>query len=84
MNHITPFDDYPIHQAASPIAVPSSTDRNFYDRYWFNGIDPDTNYIFEIGIAILASQLAGCHFHIPPCNTTTNLLSCPAKMPYVH
>ena len=65
MNHITPFDDYPIHQAASPIAVPSSTDRNFYDRYWFNGIDPDTNYIFEIGIGVYPNRhIIDAHFSI--------------------
>jgi hypothetical protein len=34
---ITDFDDYMIHQAPVPINQPSVTDRNFYDRYWFNG-----------------------------------------------
>ena len=34
---ITDFDDYLIHQSATPISQPSVTDRNFYDRYWFNG-----------------------------------------------
>jgi hypothetical protein len=29
-------DDYPIHQTPEPIAY-SGTDRNFYDRYFFNG-----------------------------------------------
>ena len=36
---ITDFDDYMIHQAPTPINQPSVTDRNFYDRYWFNGFD---------------------------------------------
>ena len=31
------FDDYPIHQTAEPVAHPASSDRNGYDRYWFNG-----------------------------------------------
>ena len=35
MNYITPFDDYPIHQAIEPITIPGPTDRNFYDRYFF-------------------------------------------------
>ena len=34
MNYITPFDDYPIHQAIEPITIPGPTDRNFYDRYY--------------------------------------------------
>jgi hypothetical protein len=33
---LTKGDDYPIHQTAEPIAY-SGTDRNFYDRYFFNG-----------------------------------------------
>jgi hypothetical protein len=33
---LTRGDDYPIHQTADPIAY-AGTDRNFYDRYFFNG-----------------------------------------------
>ena len=29
-------DDYPVHQTPEPIAF-AGTDRNFYDRYFFNG-----------------------------------------------
>ena len=29
---ITAGDEYPIHQAALPIAWPTQSDRNFYDR----------------------------------------------------
>ncbi len=34
---LTPFDDFPIHPSADPIAHPASGDPNHYDRYWFNG-----------------------------------------------
>jgi hypothetical protein len=34
---LTPFDDFPIHASADPIAVPASAEPNHYDRYWFNG-----------------------------------------------
>ena len=30
---LSKFDDYPIHQTPEPIAIPSSSDRNVYDRY---------------------------------------------------
>src|SRR5262245_16660487 len=40
------FDDYPIHQTAEPIAHPASSDRNVYDRYWFNGYASDGEYYF--------------------------------------
>ena len=36
---LTKGDDYPIHQTADPIAY-AGTDRNFYDRYFFNGYAP--------------------------------------------
>ena len=37
---LTKGDDYPIHQTPEPIAYAGS-DRNFYDRYFFNGYSPD-------------------------------------------
>lgn len=37
---LTKGDDYPIHQTAEPIAY-AGTDRNFYDRYFFNAYPPD-------------------------------------------
>ena len=33
---LTKADDYPVHQLPEPIAT-SGTDRNFYDRFFFNG-----------------------------------------------
>src|SRR6185503_11260642 len=33
---LSSMDDYPIHQTAAPIAHVASSDRNFYDRYYFN------------------------------------------------
>ncbi len=35
---LTPMDDFPIHQAPRPIAVPATTDRNAYGRYWFGAM----------------------------------------------
>jgi hypothetical protein len=32
----TSWDDYPVHQASEFIAHPATSDRNFYDRYYFN------------------------------------------------
>lgn len=37
---LTKADEYPIHQTPEPIAY-AGTDRNFYDRYFFNGYAPD-------------------------------------------
>ena len=41
---LTPFDDYPIHPSASPIAHTASGDPNHYDRYFFNGHDRDGSF----------------------------------------
>ncbi|MGI9292480.1 MAG: hypothetical protein ACR2PS_00735 [Pseudomonadales bacterium] len=53
---ITNFDDYCIHQTTLPIAHPGSTDRNFYDRYWFNGMDNSGGFIFEIGFGVYPNR----------------------------
>jgi hypothetical protein len=33
---LSPLDDYPIHQISEPIRFVGPSDRNFYDRYYFN------------------------------------------------
>ncbi len=43
---LSPFDDYPIHPSADPIATPASGDPNHYDRYWFNGHQRDGDFYF--------------------------------------
>ena len=47
------FDDYPIHQTPLPIAVPASSDRNVYDRYWFNGYDESGAFYLGVGAALM-------------------------------
>ena len=43
---LDPMDDYPIHQTGAPLAHPATGDRNHYDRYFFNGYDPDGEVFF--------------------------------------
>lgn len=43
---LSPFDDYPIHASALPIAHTASGDPNHYDRYWFNGHHRDGDFYF--------------------------------------
>ncbi|MFT5032940.1 MAG: hypothetical protein ACI9OO_000871, partial [Bacteroidia bacterium] len=33
---LSPMDDYPLHQTSDVIRFVGSSDRNFYDRYYFN------------------------------------------------
>jgi hypothetical protein len=48
---LTKADDFPIHQTPDPIAF-SGTDRNFYDRYFFNGYTTDGNVFFGAAMGI--------------------------------
>ncbi len=44
---LSSWDDYPVHQAAEFIAHPATSDRNFYDRYYFN-MHPSSGEWFAI------------------------------------
>ncbi len=48
---LTKGDEYPIHQTPDPIAF-SGTDRNFYDRYFFNGYTADGEVYFAAAMGI--------------------------------
>ncbi|MDH4168051.1 MAG: hypothetical protein OEW42_00545 [Acidimicrobiia bacterium] len=45
------FDDYPVHQTPDPIAVPASSDRDVYERYWFNGYSSDASTYLGVATA---------------------------------
>lgn len=62
---LSKFDDYPIHQTSHPIAQPASSDRNVYDRYWFNGYDAKGEIYFGIGAALYPNLgIMDCGFSI--------------------
>jgi len=44
---LSSMDDYPIHQTAAPIAHVGTSDRNFYDRYYFN-LHGSTDELFMV------------------------------------
>jgi len=48
---LTKADDYPVHQRPEPIAT-SGTDRNFYDRYFFNGYTTDGSIFFAAALGV--------------------------------
>ena len=47
---LSPLDEYPIHQAPVPISAPATSDRNFYDRSYFNVLDRDGRFMLLTGI----------------------------------
>jgi hypothetical protein len=59
------LDDFPIHQTPEPIAHPATSDRNVYDRTWFNGYAPDGSYYFGIGMAVYPHRgILDCAFSV--------------------
>jgi hypothetical protein len=50
------FDDYPIHQAPIPVAQPSTSDINFYDRYFFNGYERDGSVYFGVALGLYPNR----------------------------
>jgi len=59
------LDDYPIHQTPEPIAHPATSDRNVYDRTWFNGYAADGSFYFAIGMAVYPHRgVLDCAFSV--------------------
>lgn len=59
------LDDFPVHQTPEPLAHPATSDRNFYDRTWFNGYAKDASYYFGIGMATYPHRgIMDCAFSV--------------------
>lgn len=66
---LTRADDYPIHQTPEPIAF-AGTDRNFYDRYFFNGYAEDGSVFFAIAFGVYPHlNIADAHVSVVIDNT---------------
>jgi hypothetical protein len=51
-----PLDDHPIHQTPEPLAHPGTGDRNFYDRYFFNGYTRDGSLFFAAAFGVYRNR----------------------------
>lgn len=47
---VTSWDDYPVHQSSNWIAHVATSDRNFYDRYYFNALDTNGEFMAVFGL----------------------------------
>ena len=57
-------DEFPIHQTPEPVAY-AGTDRNFYDRYFFNGYAPDGSGFFALALGVYPHlDVIDAHFNI--------------------
>jgi len=50
--HPVPLDEYPIHQAPVSLRHVASSDRNFYDRSYFNAHDRTGDLFFVTGLGV--------------------------------
>ena len=53
---LSPFDDYPLHQSPLPIAHAGTSDRNAYERYFFNGYDRDGQVFFAAALGVYPNR----------------------------
>lgn len=53
---LNPFDDLPLHQTPLPIAHAGTSDRNAYERYFFNGYDRDGDVFFAVALGIYPNR----------------------------
>ena len=49
---IVPLDEYPVHQAPLSMAYTVNSDRNFYDRCYFNGHDRTGDIFLITGLGV--------------------------------
>jgi len=62
---LTSLDDYPIHQTPEPVAVPATSDPNFYDRTWFNGFNAEGTQYFGMSTAVYPHRgITDCMFSV--------------------
>ncbi|WP_436777478.1 hypothetical protein [Yinghuangia sp. YIM S09857] len=62
---LTSFDDYPVHQTPLPVAVPGTSDRNAYGRYWFGAGERGGRFMVEAAFGRYANLgVADAHLSI--------------------
>jgi hypothetical protein len=59
------LDDYAIHQTPEPLSRPASSDRNFYDRWFFSGFAEDGSVMFEAALGLYPHRrVMDAHFTV--------------------
>lgn len=51
-----PLDDLPIHQTSEPLLHTAAPSLNSYDRYFFNGYDPDGEIFFACALGLYPNR----------------------------
>jgi hypothetical protein len=53
---LSAYDDFPLHQSSEPIAFAGSSDRNAYERYFFNGYDREGAVFFAAALGVYPNR----------------------------
>lgn len=62
---ISAFDDFCVHQSPDYLRVPATTDRNFYDRYFFSGYHRAGEIIFGVAFGRYPNRhVQDAHFSV--------------------
>ena len=62
---LSPLDDYPVHQIPEVMRHVGTSDRNFYDRYFFNGYSPDGSEFVAAAFGVYpALNVADAHVSV--------------------
>ncbi|MDY0065827.1 MAG: hypothetical protein RBS02_05550 [Steroidobacteraceae bacterium] len=62
---ITLLDDYAVHQSPEPVSRPATSDRNFYDRWFFSGFTADGRLFFEAALGLYPNRrVMDAHFTV--------------------
>jgi hypothetical protein len=49
---LTPYDEFPVHQASQPFSYVPSTDYNWDDGYYWGVFDPSTGVVLAVGLRV--------------------------------
>lgn len=62
---ITLLDDFAVHQTPEPLSRPATSDRNFYDRWFFSGYAADGRFVFEAALGLYPQRrVLDAHFTV--------------------
>ena len=76
---LTPYDEYPVHQAPYPFSYVPSTDYNWDDGYWFGVFNPDEKVFLGTYMRINpnSDMIGGCAFvNVAGVQTTLRFSRC--------
>ena len=73
---LSSWDDYPVHQIAETVRHAATSDRNFYDRYYFNCHSNDGDALVIFGFGQYPNLAVADAFMVLVTGTTHRVVRC--------